>query len=127
MLQPGQFTPNEAWILFKLNQVPISTGTDGEFDIIALMDAASLFILGSEFVPVGTLDNADTELRNLLEAAHSRHSVWPEKLIALQSMPVALLADELETLGIDIAVAAEAELSTFTIEAQQDFKAHFGG
>jgi len=47
MLQPGQFAPNQAWILFKLNQVPISTETDGEFDVIALMDAASLFITPS--------------------------------------------------------------------------------
>jgi len=74
MLQPGQFAPNQAWILFKLNQVPISTETDGEFDVIALMDAASLFMLGSEFVPAGTLDSAVAELKNLMEClGHSCH------------------------------------------------------
>jgi len=127
MLQPGQFTPNQAWILFKLNQVPISTETDGEFDVIGLMDAASLFILGSGFVPAGTLDTAVAELKNLMESAHAQHKAWPQKLFAPQTMPVAKLAAELKAWGIAAIVVEEAELKTFTREAQQGFNAHFGG
>ncbi|MBU1189112.1 MAG: hypothetical protein KKC01_08785 [Gammaproteobacteria bacterium] len=127
MLQPSQFTPNQAWLLFKLNQVPISTGADGEFDVIALMDAASLFILGSEFVPAGTLDTAVAELRNLMESAYAQHKAWPKKLYAPQTMPVAKLAAELKAWGMAAVVVKEAELKTFTREAQRGFNAHFGG
>ncbi|MCY1381805.1 hypothetical protein D9M69_697600 [compost metagenome] len=51
MLHPNQFTVNEAWIAFRLNDAPIQTDADGAFNCLALMDAASCFILGTEFVP----------------------------------------------------------------------------
>jgi len=51
MLQPSEFHVNEAWIVFRLNDAPISTETDGDFNVIAVMDAASCFILAAEFVP----------------------------------------------------------------------------
>jgi hypothetical protein len=54
MLHPKQFAVNEAWIAFRLNSSPIRTQKDGDFDCIALMDAASCFILGSELFPAGT-------------------------------------------------------------------------
>jgi len=50
MLQPDQFEVNEAWIAFKLNDVPIHTATDGDFNFLALIDAASCFLLC--FVPL---------------------------------------------------------------------------
>lgn len=53
MLHPTQFEVNEAWLAFKLNEVPICIETEGEFDCIALMDAASGFILGNAFAPAG--------------------------------------------------------------------------
>jgi hypothetical protein len=45
MLHPSQFKINEAWIAFRLNGAPIRTERDGDFNCIALMDAASCFIL----------------------------------------------------------------------------------
>jgi len=48
MLHPNQFHVNETWIAFQLNETPIITDRDGDFNIIALMDAASCFILGME-------------------------------------------------------------------------------
>jgi hypothetical protein len=50
VLHPEQFEVNEAWIAFQLNGAPIRTEDDGDFNFIALMDAASCFILGSEFI-----------------------------------------------------------------------------
>ena len=51
MLHPHQFEVNEAWIAFRLNGTPVRTERDGDFNCIALMDAASCFILGLEFIP----------------------------------------------------------------------------
>ena len=47
MLHPNQFQVNEAWIAFKLNDEPIHAELDGDFSFLALMDAASCFILSS--------------------------------------------------------------------------------
>lgn len=55
MLHPQQFEVNEAWIAFRLNGAPVRTERDGDFNCIALMDAASCFILGSQFIPVTCL------------------------------------------------------------------------
>lgn len=50
MLHPNQFQVNEAWIAFQLNDLPIETMQDGSFNCIALMDAASCFIVGDVFM-----------------------------------------------------------------------------
>ena len=50
LLHPNQFQLNEAWIAFQLNDAPIETEQDGSFNCIALMDAASCFILGNAMV-----------------------------------------------------------------------------
>lgn len=39
MLHPDQFHVNEAWIAFQLNDRPMHTEQDGDFDILAFMDA----------------------------------------------------------------------------------------
>ena len=38
MIHPNQFKVNEAWIAFKLNDAPIITDRDGDFNMITLMD-----------------------------------------------------------------------------------------
>ena len=56
ILEPNQFDPNDAWIVFRLNDSPISTIEDGDFNVLCLMDAASCYILGNDFVPIeGTI------------------------------------------------------------------------
>lgn len=63
MLHPREFQVNEAWIVFKLNDAPISTEADGDFNVIALMDAASCFILGAVFVPVTSAEPSEMEVK----------------------------------------------------------------
>ena len=48
-----RFEINEAWIVFRLNEQPIPTEQDGDLDFLALMDAASRYILGVTPVAVG--------------------------------------------------------------------------
>ena len=70
MLHPQQFDVNEAWIAFRLNGAPIRTERDGDFNCVAPMDAASCFVLGSEFVPVAATEPTQAECRRLLKSAH---------------------------------------------------------
>jgi len=127
MLNPSQFSPNEAWIFFKLNHAPVVTELDGEFDVYTLMDAASLYILSSGFIAAGSLDSADSEIRSLLGAAHSESSVWPEKILVSQAASADKLVAEARAIDVPVVIAGEAELSIFTNEARQEFRAHFGG
>ncbi len=61
MYNPSQFQINEAWIAFKLNDAPVSTSADGDFNVLALMDAASCFILGTEFVRANSKEPSQLE------------------------------------------------------------------
>ena len=63
MLHPNQFQVNEAWIAFKLNDEPIHTEMDGDFDFIALMDAGSCFIVSMSPVAVSVGELTQMESR----------------------------------------------------------------
>jgi hypothetical protein len=61
MLHPSQFEVNEAWILFRLNRAPVQTELEGDFNCIALMDAASCFILSSELIAITAVEPGRVE------------------------------------------------------------------
>jgi len=67
VLQPNQFQVNEAWIVFKLNDEPIHTELDGDFYLLALMDAASCYILGSAPVAAIVAELPQMESRQLVK------------------------------------------------------------
>ncbi len=70
-LHPNQFQVNEAWIAFQLNDGPIQTKADGDFNCIALMDAASLFIFTVGHVPINAVDISKLESRSMLKQAQT--------------------------------------------------------
>ena len=125
MLHPNQFDVNEAWIAFRLNRAPVQTEEDGEFNCIALMDAASLFILGTELVPVSAAEPIQREYRRLLKNAQSHRAELPKSLFLPREEVVDALADEATLQGIDVVRVSENELLIFTREARQEFAKHF--
>jgi len=127
MLHPNQFQVNEAWIAFKLNDAPIHTEQDGDFDFIALMDAASCFILGSASVPVTRGELTAKNARRLLKEGHSHKKRWPKTLFLSAEQPAPFLADEAKRKGITVVRVAEDQLLVFTGEAKQGFRERFGG
>lgn len=70
-LKPSHFQVNEAWIAFKLNDAPVSTEADGDFNVIALMDAAGCFILSTEFVRANSAELSQLESERLLKGGKS--------------------------------------------------------
>ena len=78
MFAPDQFHVNEAWIAFKLNDAPVSTAEDGDFNVLALMDAASCLILGAEFVPADSMEPSQLESKRLLKSGKSHKDALPE-------------------------------------------------
>jgi len=127
MLHPSQFQVNEAWIAFKLNEVPVATKADGDFNVIALMDAASCFILGSEFVPAGATDLSAIQARRLLKTGESHKHRLPRTLFISTDHPANALRNEAERRGIAVMRVSIEQLLPFINEARVGFKEHFGG
>jgi len=122
MLHPKQFKVNEAWIAFKLNNEPIRTQQDGEFDFLALMNAASCFILGSLPVPLAQGEPTQLESQRLMQEAQAHKKRWPKKLFVPSEQPAQFLTAVAARLGIGVVRLAEKELSLFIGEAQDSFK-----
>jgi hypothetical protein len=126
VLHPNQFQVNEAWIAFKLNDAPVRTEADGDFNVIALMDAASCYILGSEFVPVRSRELSKLSARRLLNAGKSQAPHLPKTLFIPTKQAAGLLSAEATRLGVTVVRIEEEQLAVFTGEARTGFKERFG-
>ena len=127
MLHPNQFQVDEAWIVFKLNEAPVPTGRDGDFNFLALMDAASCFILSVTPVSAEAAEPPAMDVNKLLQDGEAHHRKLPKTLFIPQEQHANLLAAEAEDLGISVVRVAEAELLTFIGEAREGFRERIGG
>lgn len=126
MLHPNQFQVNEAWIALKLNDQPIHTEQDGDFDFFALMDAASCFILSSAPVSAKSAELGQLEARRLLEQGQVHKKQWPKTLFVPSEQPGTVLVAEAEGMGIRVVRISEDQLLPFIGEARQGFSDRFG-
>ncbi len=127
MLHPNQFEVNEAWIAFQLNDEPIHTEQDGDFNFLALMDAASCFILSSTPFAAAQAGPSQLEVKRLLKEGQAHKKQWPKTLFISEERAARFLVVEAEKLGIGVVRVAEAELLPFIGEAQAGFRERFGG
>ncbi len=126
-MHPAQFQVNEAWIAFKLNDAPILTGSDGDFNFIALMDAASCFILSSAPVSASAAEPSKVEVKRLLRQGQAHKQQLPKKLFVPSGLAADFLTLEAERQGITVVRVPEEQLLPFIGEAREGFKEHFGG
>jgi hypothetical protein len=126
MLHPNQFHVNETWIAFQLNEAPIITDRDGDFNIIALMDAASCFILGMGYVKSNTLELSHQEANELLKTGYDHKKQYPKEIIIPNHMVTDVLALEAKSNGIKVKREAEQMLEIFLGEARESFREHLG-
>jgi hypothetical protein len=127
VLHPNQFQVNEAWIAFKLNDAPVSTESDGDFNVIAIMDAASCFILGTEFIPAGSPELSQMDAKRLLKSGQSHKQQLPKTLFIPTEQLANLLSTEAERQGITVVRVSEVELLVFVGEAREGFRERLGG
>jgi hypothetical protein len=129
MLHPKQFAVNEAWIAFRLNSSPIRTQKDGDFDCIALMDAASCFILGSELFPAGTVGPSEASqlpTGRLLMQAKRHKQQFPKTLFVPKGDVAEILLTEAGRQKIHAVSIPESQVLIFIGEARQEFAQRFG-
>ena len=127
MIHPNQFKVNEAWIAFKLNDAPIITDRDGDFNMITLMDAASCFILSTLSVSAMAEQLTELESKELLEKGWIHKQELPKTLIIPNHQVANLLQIEAESQGITVVRVPEDQLMLFIGDARTGFKEHLGG
>ena len=127
MLHPDQFEVNEAWIAFRLNQIPIRTELDGAFNCIALMDAASCFILGSKFIRAAAAEPTRVQFRSLLKDAERHKHQLPRTLFVPREDVADRVTLEATQRSIEVVRVPESELLIFIAEAREGFAERFGG
>lgn len=127
MMEPEQFEVNEAWILFRLNDAPISTEADGDFNVLCLMDAGSCYILGSEFVSAHLAGLSESAAGRLVEAGRSQAQVLPQKLLISLALDPGQFSNMAEQIGVEVTHLPDEQLSSFISEAREGFQAHAGG
>ncbi len=125
MLHPKQFEVNEAWIAFRLNDAPIRTERDGDFNCFALMDAASCLILSSEFIPAAATEPTRAQFRRLLKDAKRHKQQLPRTLFVPREDIADRVILEATQQSIDVVRVPESELLTFIGEAREGFAEHF--
>jgi hypothetical protein len=127
VLHPKQFEVNEAWIAFQLDDEPIHTERDGDFNFLALMDAASCFILSSTPVAETQGEPVQLEVKPLLKEAEAHKKRWPKTLFVPAEQVAQFLVTEARRHGIDVIPVATEQLLPFIGEAQEGFRERFGG
>lgn len=126
MLHPNQFEVNEAWIAFQLNRVPILTERDGPLNCLALMDAASCYILGSELVAVDKVEPNLRESRRLLDLGRKHKQQLPKTLFIAREQAADVLEREAGRQKIEVVRVPESELTLLIGEARDLFHERFG-
>ncbi len=127
MFEPSQFKVNETWIAFRLNDAPVSTESDGDFNVLALMDAASCCMLGMEFICSESSEPSQLESIRLLECGQSHKQQYPKSLFIPANREADILSTEAERRGINVVRIPEEQLLVFIGEARQGFQEHVNG
>jgi hypothetical protein len=126
VLHPSRFQPDEAWIAFQLNGVPVHTEEEGSFNVVSLMDAASCIIFGAEFVAIEKAEPSQAAVRRLINAAKKQIQELPKTLFMPIGQFEKAFAAEAKRLGITIVRVEDRELLPFIAEARSGFSERFG-
>jgi hypothetical protein len=122
VLHPSQFQVNEAWVAFQLNDTPIETMRDGSFNCVALMDAASCFILGNAFIPTTVPALSPADLRRLLKAGWEHKRRYPRTLLVPKGRFDVAVSVEAKLHGIEVIPVEEDQLLSIIGDAREDFR-----
>lgn len=125
-MHPNQFQVGEAWIAFKLNDSVIHTESDGDFNLFAMMDAASCYLMATATVASTAAELSQLESRRLLKEAQKSKGSLPVTLFVPTQQAATFLALEAERQGIQVFRVPEDQLLVFIGDAREGFREKFG-
>ena len=123
-LDPYEYSENEAWLLFQLNNTPVRTEMDGDFNAIAILDVASGMIFGMELVPIVESEISEFQSRKLLSSSESRAKSRPRLLFVPSERKTSIFSAVASKMGIVVEILPESEFEPLTKEAIDGFSAH---
>lgn len=126
-IDPDEFSPNEAWLLFQLNSAPVRTEADGDFNAIAIMEITSGVIFGMELVPLLDPEITEFQSRKLLNMAESKAGSRPRLFYIPSESEADHLTRVARKMGITVERLPSAEFAELTKEAVDGFAAHVSG
>jgi len=126
-IEPSDYAHNEAWLLFQLNEAPVRTESDGDFNAMAIMEVATGIILGMELVEVTMPGLPEFLSRKLLANTEDQAGSRPRKLFIASEDEADELARLADAMGIDVERVPVKDLSGITQEARDGFAAHVSG
>ncbi len=126
-IDQGEFSENEAWLLFQLNSVPVKTEADGDFNAVAIMELASGMIFGMELVSIVESEMSEFQSRKLLSAAESQANSRPRLLFIPSECEASHLSAVASKMGIVVERLPASEFASLTKEAIDGFAAHVSG
>jgi hypothetical protein len=120
-----QSDANCAWIAFRLNEAPVRTRLDGDFNCLALMDAASGVILGMEMIPASDPVESQLLFQELLRSAESAVHCLPRKLYLMNSDDIRPLAEAVVGTQMEVFIVPVDALESFIGDARRGFAERF--
>jgi len=126
-IDPKEFEPNEAWLLFQLNDAPVRTEADGDFNALAIMDVATGLLLGMELISSSEDEPSEFASRKLLASAESEAGRRPQQLFIDSAVKMAQMAAAANALGLEVKAEPASILDSLTQEAREGFAAHVSG
>lgn len=128
MINPKNYQVNKTWIAFRINEKPLHTQQDGDFNCFVLMDAASCFVVSSAIVSSDETELSQTQCITMLKKGEILKNELPEELLVPNELCADKLVAEAERQGIKVVRLPEAELNYYYIrEARKSFDEQFGG
>ena len=124
---PTDYAENEAWILFRLNEVPIRTEQDGDFDALALMDVATGIIVGMDMVSASSEEITEIEARRLLKAGDAQVGFLPCQIYVAAEAHTAQFSATARAMGATVEAVPGDAFSEITEEARVGFTKHVLG
>lgn len=123
MFEPGQYDLNEVWVVFRLNSAPMVTETEGDFDVLCIMDAASCFILATDLVPDRAEELPQAMAQGLIERGRAQVQALPRKLLLASGLGLAAFEALAPELGLKAQWASEEELAPLVTNTRASFAA----
>jgi len=94
------------------------------FNVFALMDAASFYILCTEFVKIDSLEPLETESKRLLKNGYSQKEEYPKMIFIPTNQSASIFSKEAELLDIVIVRIPEQELHVYVDDARNALREH---
>ena len=126
-IDPSAFSQNEAWILFRLNDSPIRTEVDGDFNAMTIMEVASGILLGMEMVSIAYEEISELQARRLLSSSAGKAGGLPVSLFIASEEQADKATSAALTMRIDVKRVPARDLSDVTKEARDGFAKHVSG